>query len=161
MVGRDRLTPSQCLGVLETFSDVDRDSEERERALNDLRVPDGMVMAFVAMLSGGTRDRALACCERPYVLDQWAMAGDASDRILIAFNPHTCSATLRRLAQHPNPRVRANVAYNPRTPPDVLASLLLDRSQDVRDAVADAFDSELGQALRRGLRNLDLEPDGD
>ncbi len=61
----------------------------------------------------------------------------------VAENPGTWPSTLRELASHSSPRVRAAVVQNKNTPSDVLFGLACDESADVRYAMADGVQGDL------------------
>lgn len=58
-------------------------------------------------------------------------------RYVLACNPHTSPAVLRKLAHEKNHRVRIKVAENPQTPQDVLEEMSRDEHPDVRLGVSE------------------------
>ena len=58
-------------------------------------------------------------------------------RYVLACNPHTSPAVLRKLAHEKNHRVRTKVAENPQTPLDVLEEMARDQHPDVRLGVSE------------------------
>jgi hypothetical protein len=56
--------------------------------------------------------------------------------LIIADESRCDEATLRQAGIDQDPRVRFAVALHPRTPPDVLRALALDRNEQVRQAAA-------------------------
>lgn len=150
------LSPAEALDVLSVYLDVDQEVEIREAALNDERVPEGIVDALFRTMPGDRRDIALTRCTRSPVLRTWSASDAVEDRIAVAFNPHTPADVLHGLAHDAEPRVRAQVAFNPRADAASLQRLFDDPSPLVRDAVQVAFETEFGHELRKGERMFDL-----
>jgi len=69
---------------------------------------------------------------------------------LISEHPKVSSKTLSRLARHPYPAIRENVARHPNADPATLASLSRDRSQPLWYLVA--FNPNTPSVLRRKLQ---------
>ncbi len=145
----------QAFARLEFFANINNDPEEREAALNDPKIADGFVLAYLRTMPTRTFEAALGFLSRPLVLHELLIDATTDQRLTIAFNPATAPEDLRRLAEDPSPDVRAQLAFNPNTEPDVLASLLLDGSERVREAVQEAFDTDFGHFLRTGQRWVD------
>jgi hypothetical protein len=143
--------------VLSVYLDVDQEPEARDGALNDGRVPDEIVNAWLRTLTGDQRHSALGCCSRPAVLAHWAESPDRQDRVLVAFNPYTPLAALSALVEDPDELVRCQIAFSPQAGPDVLWRLFADASPSVREAVDTAFSTEFGLRLRAGDRITELD----
>jgi CheY-like chemotaxis protein len=62
---------------------------------------------------------------------------DMHVRLVLASNPHTVAAVLRKLANEQHVRIRCRVAENPNTPIDILESLSKDTNTEVRLSVAE------------------------
>jgi chemotaxis family two-component system response regulator Rcp1 len=62
---------------------------------------------------------------------------DMHVRLVLASNPHTVAAVLRKLANETHTRIRSKVAENPNTPIDILESLAKDTDTEVRISVAE------------------------
>jgi two-component system, chemotaxis family, response regulator Rcp1 len=58
-------------------------------------------------------------------------------RYVLASNPHTSPAVLKKLAAEANHRIRAKIAENPKTPLDVLEQMSTDDHPDVRLGVSE------------------------
>ncbi len=147
--------------LLDLFVNTDLEHDVRAGALNDPSIPISIVHCFIRSLAPEVRDVALTLTSRSSVLAEWAAIGTVVERTVVAFNPYTPQAALRRLAADPEASVRMQLPFNPATPPDVLAQLVLDSSPEVQDALAVAFDTDAGHALRRGQRSAERDRESD
>ncbi len=157
----DEQPPYGLPAALVRFLDRQLELDERAAALNDPDVPSSALRAFLFSLSPDRREVALSMCEKPSLLAEWAARGNVDERVIVAFNPHTPSAVLRRLVGDPAPRVRMQIAFNPNSEPDVLAELLLDPDPVVEEAITCAFDTYAGHQLRAGVRTVEFEEERD
>lgn len=156
---RQPLTAWEALDVLALYLDLDQEPEVRESALNDDRVPDEIVSAWLRTLPGEQRQGALGRCSRPAVLDRWALSPYPEERVAVAFNPYTPPAALSVLVEDPDELVRCQIAFNPQAGPETLRTLFADPSPGVRESVDTAFSTEFGLRLRAGDRLAELTDD--
>jgi hypothetical protein len=156
----DPATWSQVTRLANTISNQQLALDEKAAAINDPNLPDHLVLRAIALLNSHSRLSTLAACERSSVLDAWGVLGNAKERAIVAFNPHTSAVTLRQLASDPVAHVRKQICFNPNAEPDVLAELLLDPSSEVQDAVQCAFGTDQGHHLRSGSRTAVYESNG-
>lgn len=147
--------------LLEVFASLNVDSELREAALNHPGVSDDAIRLLLVGSDDGRRARILASTDRGDILSEWACALNPEDRALVAFNPGTPTAWVRRLAHDSDPRVRANAVFNPRLLVRLVAEMAVrDQDPDVRDAAETALETGFGWSLRQGRRwVLDVEGD--
>lgn len=145
--------------LLEVFASIDVDTEVREAALNHPGVSDGAIRLLLVGSDDGRRARILASTDRGDILSEWACALNPEDRALVAFNPGTPTAWVRRLAHDSDPHVRANAVFNPRLPIGLVAEMAVrDQDPDVREAAEAALGTGFGWSLRQGRRwVLDVE----
>lgn len=139
--------------LLEVFASLAVDGDLRETALNHPGVSNEAIRLLLVGSGDGRRGRILASTDRGDILSEWACALNPEDRGLVAFNPGTPTAWVRRLAQDSDPHVRANAVFNPRLPAHLVAEMAVrDQDPDVREAAETALGTGIGWSLRQGRR---------
>ncbi len=137
--GREELSALEALQLLERFLDPNRDLLERAGALDDLRIPDGVVLQFLLTLPAESRLEALALCDRHAVLAHWVESQILEDRHAVACNLSLDQRLQLMLLMDPDASVRAALADNLCLDFDVLAGLLADSNVVVQEALARRF----------------------
>jgi hypothetical protein len=137
--GREELSALEALQQLERFLDPKLDAFERSCALDDSRIPDGVVVQFLLTLPAESRLEALALTDRHAVLVHWVESQIVEDRHSVACNMSLDPDLQSALVRDTEASVRAALVDNLRLDFDVLAGLLADGSVIVQEALARRF----------------------
>lgn len=145
--------------LLRVLDSLERTLVPRMRFEQECRVLEELIHARTVELNqiNPTWDQkvgtVLSANVRPETLDQLAREAPEEDYYLlrlISEHPKASAKTLARLAKHPYPAIRENVARHPNADPKTLAELSKDRSQPLWYLVA--FNPNTPASLRRKLQ---------
>lgn len=130
-IGRNSEDPTQLIAIF----DYTTDPRVWRALAGNLNLPAPLFTSLADVADQRTQENIAVHPSAPLrVLGRLAKRSDRSAR-LVAYNPASSPALLKRLAAHSNPSVRAGAAWNWKTPQDALEALAADENEKVIERV--------------------------